>query len=261
MIYNINIFTDGACSGNPGPGGPGYVITERNVIIAESKPYGFRKTTNNRMEIKAVSLALGYFLDILKDSPEITDTAVKKVGESLRRRDTDIKVTVFSDSQLVVKTLTDGWSRKTNNDLWNDLDDAIADLVDFRSGHVTLEFKWVKGHDKSKWNNLADRLAVEASQNPVNIDEVYEGITPMEKTQTLFTQIEPVEEPTVKEVRLVGFSTQNKRQLVIILSNNDVVNVIPCHGGFQQYGCTKAESQITVDIAWKYVKWLNGGEL
>lgn len=243
MNTKFHIYTDGACSGNPGPGGPGFVIIKDDKTIVQSKPEGFRKTTNNRMEIKAVSLAL--------------DCLMKKFEEALSERDTDIKVTVFSDSQLVVKTLTEGWAKKTNKDLWDELEQAIYDLKRYSSKKLSLEFRWVKGHDKNKWNNLADQIAVEASKNPVNVDWVYENIAPLEKTTTLI-QVEPVPEPTVREVRLLNYDKPQERKIVVILSNNTPVTILPCHGGFQQCGCTAAESKATVDIAWKFVHWLNG---
>ena len=243
MNTNFHIYTDGACSGNPGPGGPGFVIIKDDKTIVQSKPEGFRKTTNNRMEIKAVSLAL--------------DCLMKKFEDALSERDTDIKVTVFSDSQLVVKTLTEGWAKKTNKDLWDELEETIYDLKRYSSQKLSLEFRWVKGHDKNKWNNLADQIAVEASKNPVNVDGVYENIAPLEKAATIIP-VEPVPEPTVREVRLLNYDKPKERKIVVILSNNTPVTILPCHGGFQQCGCTTAESRVTVDIAWEFVNWLNG---
>ena len=250
-VLNLSIYTDGACSGNPGPGGPGFVFVQGDAVLHVSHVNGFRKTTNNRMEIKAVSLALQQLLSFIKEESGIFQG----------RRETDIKVTVFSDSQLVVKTLTEGWSKKTNKDLWNELDEVISNLDNYRPGHIVIEFRWVKGHDKNKWNNLADELAVEASHNCNDIDEVYENISPVKKTSLLFEPIESEAEPTIKEVRLQGFNTPENRKVLVTLSNGTEVTIAPCHGGFQQYGCTKAESQVTIDIALKFAKWLNGSNL
>lgn len=153
------IYTDGACSGNPGPGGWGLIcITDGD----ESHPFrtnrGYRKTTNNRMEIMAVLHAL--------DMP--------------RTARTDIEI--ISDSQYVTNAINNGWLDKwvakrfagtANADLWARL---YAKLRDVRKRH-NVTFTWVKGHAGNRWNEMADRLAVQASSsyNPqLDIDQAYE---------------------------------------------------------------------------------------
>ena len=91
--------------------------------------------------------------------------------------------------------------------------------------------------------------------------EVYENISPVKKTSLLFEPIEREAEPTIKEVRLQGFDTPENRKVLVTLSNGTEVTIAPCHGGFHQYGCTWAESQVTIDIALKFAKWLNGNNL
>lgn len=232
-MINVTIYTDGACSGNPGKGGLGFVILV-DGIVQKKGAKGFRKTTNNRMEILAVTEAL---------------RALKDVDVLKGTRDTDIKVTVCSDSQLVVNTMNQGWARKTNNDLWKELDTVLK-------GDVT--FVKVKGHASDKWNEEADALAVGAYENPMEIDKVYEGISPLKgEVEDLFS----AQEPEIVNIRLLNVNTADSRKIEVELSNGAVVSITGLYGGFEQYNCTKREAAVTVDIARKYNKWLNGGKL
>ncbi len=146
----IYLYTDGAAKGNPGPGGYGIVLEagKHRKEISE----GFRRTTNNRMELLAV-------IEGLK--------ALKKEG---------MTVEVVSDSKYVVDAINKGWLRswikkgfkgKKNVDLWKQL---IPLLQKHRVG-----FHWVKGHNDHPQNERCDRLAVEASEGPrLLIDHGYE---------------------------------------------------------------------------------------
>jgi len=132
------VFTDGSCEGNPGPGGWGMVWVEDDRIVAErsgSDP----ATTNNRMEL--VALIAAY-----RELPE------------------DARITVYSDSQLCVKTVNEwaeGWERRG----WRRRDGAIANLELVRelyalaNSHPQAELRWIKAHDGSRWNEYADALA------------------------------------------------------------------------------------------------------
>lgn len=141
MHNQIHIYTDGAVSGNPGPGGYGVVMLsgDRRKEISE----GFRLTTNNRMELLAVIVAL----------------------EHLKKEKS--YVTIFSDSKYVVdafeKHWIDGWIKKNfknvkNTDLWLRL------LKVYKKHHV--KFTWVKGHASNVENNRCDELAVAAYKQP-----------------------------------------------------------------------------------------------
>ncbi len=137
----VNIYTDGACSGNPGPGGYGAIL-EFNGVKKELSD-GFLETTNNRMELMGVIAAL----------------------EALTRINLD--VTIYSDSKYVVDSVTKGWlwnwqktgfKGKKNADLWQRF------IPLFRRQKVI--FVWLKGHAGHIENERCDRLAVAASQKP-----------------------------------------------------------------------------------------------
>ena len=131
------IFTDGAYSSTRNQGGIAFVITQEDKNIFEYSKT-FQNTTNNRMEMLACIVAL----------------------ESIQEPS---DVILVSDSQYVVKTYTDNWKRKKNNDLWDRFDKAIK-------RHRSVNFEWVRGHANNEINNRCDRLAVEASQKEVNYE-------------------------------------------------------------------------------------------
>lgn len=149
MGMPITIYTDGSALGNPGAGGYGVVLlcgTLRKELSA-----GFRLTTNNRMELTAVCVAL----------------------EALKIDGSD--VTIYSDSKYVVDAVTKGWvfgwekkrfTGKKNPDLW------IRFLRVYRQHHV--KFVWVKGHADTVENNRCDQLAVAAANSkPLHEDTGY----------------------------------------------------------------------------------------
>ncbi len=139
----IYLYTDGAASGNPGPGGYGVVL--RCGEASKELSGGYRRTTNNRMELLAVIRGL----------------------EAIRWQGAEVNV--FSDSPYVVKTVTEGWKRKKNQDLWARFD-ALA-------GRFQLHFHWIKGHAGHPENERCDRLAVAAYSLPgLPPDEEYERI-------------------------------------------------------------------------------------
>ena len=148
--FMIEIFTDGASSGNPGPGGYGVVLRAGQHYKELSE--GNRKTTNNRMEVLAVIKGL---------------EALKTPNQ---------QVTVFSDSKYVIdaieKRWLNGWvskgfAGKKNKDLW-------LRYLDISKRH-NVRFKWVKGHAGHPENERCDRLAVAASQQrDLLVDSVFE---------------------------------------------------------------------------------------
>jgi len=120
----VVLYTDGACLGNPGPGGWGAVVFdggEKKLLHGAEN-----NTTNNRMEITAV-------IEALKILP---------IG---------IDVKIYSDSTYVINTMTKNWKRKKNQDLWT--------LLDNEAALRNIQWEWVKGHSGDEFNEEADRLA------------------------------------------------------------------------------------------------------
>jgi ribonuclease HI len=154
---HVTIYTDGACLGNPGPGGYGIVLMfmkhRREISL------GYRETTNNRMEVLAAIVGL------------------EAINELCR-------VTLFSDSQYLVNAMSKGWAqrwqangwkrnkkeRALNPDLWERLL-AVCERHD-------VEFKWVRGHAGNEENECCDRLATHAAEaSATEIDSVYESLS------------------------------------------------------------------------------------
>lgn len=142
------VYTDGACSGNPGPGGWGWVIPRDSWASGAENP-----STNQRMELLAVLHAVTHLegrLEIVSDSTYV--------------------VNCFKDEWWV------GWERRgwknsqkkpvANQDLWKPLIDAVR--------HRDIEFRWVKGHAGNEWNDVADSLAVDAAAGGGSNGEIRE---------------------------------------------------------------------------------------
>lgn len=146
----FEIWTDGACSPNPGVGGYGYVIKRQDVTLEGSA--GYKHTTNNRMEMRAVL------------------TPIQLLGERFERDDTSHPITIYSDSKYVTDAfnkgwifnwMKKGWKKKKgedipNRDLWELLENAHQCL--------DLTFVWVKGHAGNELNERCDQLAVAARE-------------------------------------------------------------------------------------------------
>ena len=144
MQKRVDIFTDGACSGNPGPGGFGVILKYNDTIKEISK--GYKNTTNNRMELLAVITGL----EALKFPCEVT---------------------LYSDSKYVVDAITKGWVYSWQLKGWRKADNKPALNVDLWQRLLPLldthkvEFVWVKGHAGHEYNERCDALAVSASQS------------------------------------------------------------------------------------------------
>ena len=155
MADSVEIYTDGACKGNPGPGGYGVILIsgERKKELSG----GFRKTTNNRMELLACIVGL----------------------EALKK---PCNITLTSDSKYVVNAIEKGWAKKwrskgwmltpskpaKNSDLW-------MQLLDLCEKH-SVRFEWVKGHNEHPENERCDELAVEAAAGKeLPVDEGFEA--------------------------------------------------------------------------------------
>lgn len=143
MPAAIKIYTDGACIGNPGPGGfAGVIIVGESVHKVRGRE---KRTTNSRMEIRAVTESLSYL-----DSIPEADGA---------------EITVYSDSRYVVDAFNQDWlskwrrngwrtskkQRVKNQDLWRELHGMVH--------NKDISFRWVAGHDHDQTNDLCDRIA------------------------------------------------------------------------------------------------------
>ncbi len=151
MQDKIQLYTDGSSRGNPGPGGYGAILLFGSHRKELSQ--GYRRTTNNRMELLAVIAGL---------------EAIKK---------NELPVTVFSDSQYVVNAVEKGWLKtwiktdfkggKKNKDLWKHYHELAKSF--------TINFVWVKGHANNPLNNRCDELATSAADGKnLLVDEWYE---------------------------------------------------------------------------------------
>ena len=136
-MKEVSIYTDGACSGNPGPGGWGAILIYNGIEKEISG--GEADTTNNRMELTAVIRALA----LLKEP---------------------CAVTVTTDSQYISRAINEGWLKKwkaagftkkgglKNAELWRELDGLLQTH--------DVKFVWVRGHADNEYNNRCDRMAV-----------------------------------------------------------------------------------------------------
>jgi ribonuclease HI len=155
-IKKVEIFTDGACTGNPGPGGYGTILRSGDKTVELSA--GYRKTTNNRMELMAVITGL----------------------QKLRYR---CKVILYTDSKYVANGIDLGWAKKWRSNNWrkatggialnSDLWGTLLELCDMHD----IKFVWVKGHAGHPENERCDQLSVAAAHSPNLLrDEIYEGL-------------------------------------------------------------------------------------
>lgn len=150
--FKFKMFTDGACVGNPGPGGycaillafkDGKLLKQVNIVGGE------QDTTNNRMELRAVIEGL----------------------KALTKE--EVSITIVTDSEYVMKGITEriaNWKKKgwrisktkplKNVDLWQELDALV--------GKHNIDWQWTKGHADDKWNNQADHLASKEAEKYLN---------------------------------------------------------------------------------------------
>ncbi|MBR3869991.1 MAG: ribonuclease HI [Clostridia bacterium] len=152
-MKKVTIYSDGACSGNPGAGGYGTILcygTAKKEVSA-----GFFNTTNNRMELLGAITGLS-----LLNEP--------------------CEVELVTDSKYVCDGLSKGWARSWQQNGWRKADKKKAQNIDLWERLLTLteihsvSVTWVKGHAENEFNNRCDELAVEASHSPKFEDYGYE---------------------------------------------------------------------------------------
>lgn len=147
-MVSVDLFTDGAAKGNPGPGGYGAIL--RSGANEKELSGGFFHTTNNRMELMAVIVGIEALnasceVRVVSDSKYVVDAFNKRWIEGWKRR---------------------GWAKVKNPDLWKRLLKAME-------GHK-VHFEWVRGHNSHPENERCDVLAVAASLNPAEQDHGYQ---------------------------------------------------------------------------------------
>lgn len=143
-LKRVTMYTDGACIGNPGPGGYGIVLLYGEYRKELSG--GYRLTTNNRMELTAAILGLA---------------ALKE----------PCQVVLFSDSEYLVNAVEKGWARRWQTNGWRRQNKKKAENIDLWEELLELcerhqvHFEWVKGHAGHSENERCDELAVHAAQS------------------------------------------------------------------------------------------------
>ena len=155
-MKKVEIYTDGACTGNPGKGGYGAVLIYNGAEKQISK--GFKNTTNNRMELLAC-------VDALKMLREPCD------------------VSLYSDSKYLTDAVNKGWLSGWIKNGWKKSDkkqvlnvDLWMEITELLKKHA-VTFIWVKGHNGNKYNEICDRMAVDAYTNSAVFDDRgYENI-------------------------------------------------------------------------------------
>ena len=137
-MHKVDIYTDGSCSKNPGPGGWCAILVsgEHEAIVSGYMP----ETTNNRMELFAVIAGL-------------------------QRLKKPCNVEIFSDSTYVVNAFNEGWIHNWQKKSWKNVknDDLWRQLLQVMQPH-NVSFNWVKGHADNEYNNRCDKIAVAETQ-------------------------------------------------------------------------------------------------
>ncbi len=156
---NVEIYTDGACANNPGKGGYGAILMYQKKdgkMVFKKISKGFELTTNNRMELMAVVDAL----------------SILKVPCCIK---------LYSDSKYVIDAINKNWLQGWIKKNWKTSSNSKVKNVDLwqkfiqLSKNHTIEYIWVKGHNDNKYNELCDKMAVEArSNNNLEYDKGFE---------------------------------------------------------------------------------------
>lgn len=142
-MKEVTIYSDGACSGNPGPGGYGTVLVYN--CIEKELSEGFESTTNNRMEL----------LGCIKGLEALKEPCI---------------VTVISDSKYLCDAINQGWLESWKNRGWKKADkkpvlnQELWERLDKMLSVHTVTFEWIKGHNGHKYNERCDTLAVNEYQ-------------------------------------------------------------------------------------------------
>lgn len=205
----ITLYCDGACSGNPGPGGWAYLIQVDEINpndCFKQSGYEPNQTTNNRMEIQACIEGLS------------------EIYSSYNIKDETIRI--ITDSQYVVNTMTKGWARNKNTLLWGKLDEILAEIK-YCGAHVM--WQWVKGHHVNPYNQMCDIMAVNAyklGHGELQKRAAYDG-------SNISINFKHIQQFTYKGnfVDVYSFVTKDGRQFYLSTVNcNNVIDISLDHG-------------------------------
>lgn len=175
-IINIDLYSDGACSGNPGPGGFCSIIVSDKLGITNDKSIAFcggdKDTTNNKMELQGIYEGLKSILELCNRESNIYKF-VNELGcfnkEAISSLDPlKLSITIHTDSMYAINSLTkwcyawfkNNWMNSKGELVKNrEILEAISQLIHHQFGEI--QFKYVKGHSNNKYNNKCDELAVD----------------------------------------------------------------------------------------------------
>lgn len=180
----IEIYTDGACLGNPGPGGWAAIVVEDGK--KRTIKGGDENTTNNRMEILAVV-------------------------NGLAALPASVTVAVYSDSQYVVNTMTRNWKRNANKDLWSGLD--------AEAGKRDVKWNWIRGHSGHPMNEEADRAAVGEAKKFAGDAPLAEGLTHVDEHGTA-RMVDVGGKPDTDRIAVARGSVSMKPETLALIKSN-----------------------------------------
>lgn len=167
------LYTDGACKGNPGPGGWAFIVIDKNVnnndeIIHRESGYE-EQTTNNRMELTAVLKGLLYIKKFIASQEQNVNSYSFKFN-------VDSKYVLNGVVEWMSKWKKNNWKTSTkspvlNDDLWKEIDE----LHNHIKAITEVSWVWVKGHSKDKYNDVVDKLASNASLHGKKVFRLVDG--------------------------------------------------------------------------------------
>lgn len=215
----IEVYTDGACAGNPGKGAAAFVMLIDGKLEKEGVK-AFRHTTNNRMEMLAILMAL-------------EELNARDLTRSLKD-----EIIIHSDSNLVVSAFNSKWLEnwKRNNWIKSDknpvLNKDIWKLIDPINQIVKPKYKWVKGHAGIEYNERCDELATGAiteaeMNNSFLIDEIYEKENNVKIKDDLFSKPKSEENTIItptKETKVVATKKVIKAEVPAELVHNNLID-------------------------------------
>ena len=183
-MNTLHIYTDGACSGNPGPGGAAAVLITTANLVVKKVSQGYKESTNQRMELAAAILGLKAALSYAVDEFD--------------------GIFVHTDSAYVIGLMNKGYNAKANSDMVKEL----KDLTFRAASYGPVSFVKVAGHAGDTYNEMADKLAVAACSSPTAVEDKGYGKHPALQNDT-------TPEPSLFDDGPATITTQGGRRLVL----------------------------------------------